>query len=288
MTQQKVRTVQALDGIRVHRTLRQIRSIRRIRKSFALIERYATDERNFVKKGVSWALRGIGKRKSPALRATALVVARRMAKSDHSTVRWIGKDALETWLANCARAGSSADNNCAGAGSSAQGSSGHNGLSGFDGELPVHFLINNQVASLVAQRFARVADQDCELSAHLVPLGPELPLQRHDVQRFYKPLAQIPVDLEERADCQMCEVFVKERGRHDKTIGPTFLGASPFQCAPYHSSIPDLLSDQDEPSAEGPARAQLHAGRVRAGQCSFRHDARRQRCPPCARPDEMT
>ena len=63
-------------------------------KSFALIERYATDERNFVKKGVSWALRGIGKRKSPALRAKALAVAKRMAKSDDSTVRWIGKDAL--------------------------------------------------------------------------------------------------------------------------------------------------------------------------------------------------
>ena len=34
----------------------------RFRTSFALIERAATDERNFVKKGVSWALRAIGHR----------------------------------------------------------------------------------------------------------------------------------------------------------------------------------------------------------------------------------
>ena len=34
-----------------------------------LIEAAATDERNFVKKGVSWALRAIGGKKSPALRA---------------------------------------------------------------------------------------------------------------------------------------------------------------------------------------------------------------------------
>src|SRR5689334_15147233 len=40
-------------------------------KSLSLIETYATDERNFVKKAVSWALRGIGKRKSPALRKKA-------------------------------------------------------------------------------------------------------------------------------------------------------------------------------------------------------------------------
>ncbi|MNC99315.1 DNA alkylation repair enzyme [compost metagenome] len=63
-------------------------------KSFALIERYSADERNFVKKAISWALRGIGKRKSPALRARALAVARRLAKSEDSTTRWIGKDAI--------------------------------------------------------------------------------------------------------------------------------------------------------------------------------------------------
>ena len=46
-----------------------------------LIEAAAPDERNFVKKGVSWALRGIGGRKSPALRAAARALADRLAAS---------------------------------------------------------------------------------------------------------------------------------------------------------------------------------------------------------------
>lgn len=58
-----------------------------------IIERGAADERNFVKKGVSWALRSIGRR-SPALHAAALVVARRLAQSDGAASRWVGKDAL--------------------------------------------------------------------------------------------------------------------------------------------------------------------------------------------------
>ena len=62
-------------------------------KSLALIERGSTDERNFVKKAVSWALRGIGKR-NPALHAAALKLARRLADSPHPAARWTGKDAL--------------------------------------------------------------------------------------------------------------------------------------------------------------------------------------------------
>lgn len=61
-------------------------------KALALVERAASDERNFVKKGVSWALRGIGHRKGA--RTAALRVARRLAASSDSTERWIGKDAL--------------------------------------------------------------------------------------------------------------------------------------------------------------------------------------------------
>ena len=61
--------------------------------SLALIERAATDERNFVKKGVSWALRGIGKRRSPALKIAALKTAKRLAASTNPAARWIGKDA---------------------------------------------------------------------------------------------------------------------------------------------------------------------------------------------------
>lgn len=58
-----------------------------------LIERAATDDRNFVKKGVSWALRGTGRR-SPALHAAALEVARRLAASPEAAARWVGKDAI--------------------------------------------------------------------------------------------------------------------------------------------------------------------------------------------------
>jgi 3-methyladenine DNA glycosylase AlkD len=58
-----------------------------------LIEKGAHDERNFVKKGVNWALRAIGRR-NVALNAAALAVARRLAPSDEAACRWVGKDAL--------------------------------------------------------------------------------------------------------------------------------------------------------------------------------------------------
>ncbi|MEK6703207.1 MAG: DNA alkylation repair protein [Planctomycetota bacterium] len=59
-----------------------------------LAERAGTDERNFVKKGVSWALRGVGRR-SAALREATLSLARRMAESSAAPARWIGKDVLK-------------------------------------------------------------------------------------------------------------------------------------------------------------------------------------------------
>jgi 3-methyladenine DNA glycosylase AlkD len=62
-------------------------------ESLPLIERAATDERNFVKKAVNWALRTIGKR-NPALNAAAVIVARRLADSPDAAPRWVGKDAL--------------------------------------------------------------------------------------------------------------------------------------------------------------------------------------------------
>ena len=62
-----------------------------------LIEAAATDERNFVKKGVSWALRAIGGKKSPALRAAARELARRLAASSDKSARWIGKDAMKAF-----------------------------------------------------------------------------------------------------------------------------------------------------------------------------------------------
>lgn len=57
------------------------------------IEEQAGDERNFVKKAVSWALRHIGKR-NPALGARAFVVARVLSRSSSSSARWVGNDAL--------------------------------------------------------------------------------------------------------------------------------------------------------------------------------------------------
>jgi len=61
--------------------------------TFPLIERAAADDRNFVKKGVSWALRRIGTRNA-TLRTAALALAGRLAASPVPATRWVGKDAL--------------------------------------------------------------------------------------------------------------------------------------------------------------------------------------------------
>lgn len=67
------------------------------REGLRLIEACATDERNFVKKGVNWALRAIGGKTSPALRAAARETAERLAASSDRTARWNGKDALRAF-----------------------------------------------------------------------------------------------------------------------------------------------------------------------------------------------
>lgn len=58
-----------------------------------VIEKGARDERNFVKKGVSWALRRIGHR-NRGLHEAAVALARRLAASDVASCRWVGKDTL--------------------------------------------------------------------------------------------------------------------------------------------------------------------------------------------------
>lgn len=63
------------------------------RTSLAWIERAADDERNFVKKGVNWALRGVGRRNA-SLHRDAVALAQRLAASPQAHTRWIGKDAL--------------------------------------------------------------------------------------------------------------------------------------------------------------------------------------------------
>ena len=58
-----------------------------------LIRREATDDRNFVRKAVNWALRQIGKR-NPRLRRAAIAEAKAIAKIDSRAARWIAADAL--------------------------------------------------------------------------------------------------------------------------------------------------------------------------------------------------
>lgn len=58
-----------------------------------LIEKGAADDRDLVKKGVSWALRRVGTR-NKKLYAASLAVARRLAASDAPSAKWVGKDAV--------------------------------------------------------------------------------------------------------------------------------------------------------------------------------------------------
>jgi 3-methyladenine DNA glycosylase AlkD len=57
------------------------------------IQDEATDDRNYVKKAVSWALRQIGKR-SAGLHARAIVTAHRIEAIDARSARWIARDVL--------------------------------------------------------------------------------------------------------------------------------------------------------------------------------------------------
>ena len=57
------------------------------------IEREAHDDRNFVKKAVSWALRQIGKRNA-RLRGAAIAAAERISRDESRAARWIARDVL--------------------------------------------------------------------------------------------------------------------------------------------------------------------------------------------------
>jgi 3-methyladenine DNA glycosylase AlkD/uncharacterized protein YdhG (YjbR/CyaY superfamily) len=63
-------------------------------RALPLVVSASDDERNFVKKGVSWALRAIGIKAGPKARAQARALAQRLASSEGRAARWIGKDAL--------------------------------------------------------------------------------------------------------------------------------------------------------------------------------------------------
>jgi len=60
---------------------------------FPVIIREATDERNFVKKAVNWALRNIGKR-NLNLNEAAINTAREIQRLDSKVARWIAADAI--------------------------------------------------------------------------------------------------------------------------------------------------------------------------------------------------
>ncbi|GAG10937.1 unnamed protein product, partial [marine sediment metagenome] len=60
---------------------------------FPLIKQGSTDERNFVKKAVNWALRQIGKR-NKNLNKAAIAAAKEIQKIDSKPAKWIAADAL--------------------------------------------------------------------------------------------------------------------------------------------------------------------------------------------------
>jgi 3-methyladenine DNA glycosylase AlkD len=62
-------------------------------KFFPLIKKYSTDERNFVRKAVNWALRQIGKR-NKNLCKKAIIVAKEIQKIDSRTAKWIANDSI--------------------------------------------------------------------------------------------------------------------------------------------------------------------------------------------------
>lgn len=62
-------------------------------KFFPLIKKASTDERNFVKKAVNWALRGIGKR-NRSLNIQAIKLAKEIQKIESKSAKWIANDAI--------------------------------------------------------------------------------------------------------------------------------------------------------------------------------------------------
>jgi len=62
-------------------------------RTLRLVEKAAADDRNFVKKGVSWALRSIAHR-NLVLHAAAQTMAESLTTSASSSARWVGRDTL--------------------------------------------------------------------------------------------------------------------------------------------------------------------------------------------------
>lgn len=75
----------------------------KLARFFPAIIRGATDDRNFVKKAVNWALRNIGKR-NRSLNARAVEVAKRIQRIDSRPARWVASDALRELTSEKVRA----------------------------------------------------------------------------------------------------------------------------------------------------------------------------------------
>jgi 3-methyladenine DNA glycosylase AlkD len=60
---------------------------------YPVMKKYATDDRNFVRKAVNWALRNIGKR-NMALNESAIRTALEIQAIGGKSARWIAADAL--------------------------------------------------------------------------------------------------------------------------------------------------------------------------------------------------
>jgi 3-methyladenine DNA glycosylase AlkD len=58
-----------------------------------IIKRESTDERNYVKKAVNWALRQIGKR-NIKLNKASIITSKEIQKIDSKSAKWIASDAL--------------------------------------------------------------------------------------------------------------------------------------------------------------------------------------------------
>jgi 3-methyladenine DNA glycosylase AlkD len=62
-------------------------------KFFPIIKEASTDERNYVKKAISWALRNIGKR-NKKLNKEIIKFAKELEKSNSKSAKWIARDTL--------------------------------------------------------------------------------------------------------------------------------------------------------------------------------------------------
>jgi len=58
-----------------------------------IIKKESTDERNYVRKAVNWALRNIGKR-NITMNKKAIEISKEIQKIDSKTARWIASDAI--------------------------------------------------------------------------------------------------------------------------------------------------------------------------------------------------